>query len=370
MHKKRFVYFIFINILLLFIGYIILFYYQIGAKPPRSNASFWVDHMYDIKDSKAKSIDVPKIIIISGSNSLFGINSQIISEITAKPTLNLGLHAALDINFLYYKIKKYINEGDIVVMPLEYGYYNRKGYSKWFISNILMWGYGYYYDLSLFDKINFIWKANPGRVLKGVKAKFEMNMYKKEDNAAIKLKKLIATHGEQWRGYSYKSLNVDGDINADEFNIAKNIGAYINYSAEPSEHFLDTYTKIKKLVDDNNGKLYLVPPVTFRNPKFDLSNIQHINKLNAYSKKLKTNYGINIRCNPILFNIDEKYAFNTNSHPNKYGALIRSENLAQCINRLVSNDNVSNISNDEAVETLKLLENKYKNVVKTKPIPN
>lgn len=60
------------------------FYYQLGANVESES---WIEPMYQIKDKKALEIgDENKIIIVSGSNSLFGINTEMVSNITNKPT--------------------------------------------------------------------------------------------------------------------------------------------------------------------------------------------------------------------------------------------------------------------------------------------
>lgn len=360
MNKKRFIIFIFLNLITLLIMYITSFYYQLGANVKSES---WIEPMYQIKDKKALDIgNQNKIIIVSGSNSLFGINSEKISEITNKPVLNLAVHAGLDIDFLYYKIKKYIKPNDIIVMPLEYDHYTRNGYSDWFINNILVWGNDYFYNLSFVDKTKFIFNLNVDRLLLGLKHKINGEIYKSPENIIKDLTKIIDNEGERWRGYNYKSSNLDGDINADEtldFEYGK-----VNSPSNliPSDHFLNVYIKILTLVKKNNGKLILTHPVTSKHENYDLSKWNFQKQLdNSLAQMMK--HSLKIECNAALFHVDEKFVFNGSYHPNKYGALIRSENLAYCINELIKNSNFS-ISYKEALELTNKLELKYDGLVK------
>ncbi|MFA7022767.1 hypothetical protein [Aliarcobacter sp.] len=101
MNKKRFIIFIFLNLITLLIMYITSFYYQLGANVKSES---WIEPMYQIKDKKVLDIgNQNKIIIVSGSNSLFGINSEKISEITNKSVLNLAVPISQGFDGIYSK---------------------------------------------------------------------------------------------------------------------------------------------------------------------------------------------------------------------------------------------------------------------------
>ena len=95
---------------------------------------------------------------------------------------------------------------------------------------------------------------------------------------------------------------------------------------------------------------------------YDLSKWNFQKQLdNSLAQMMK--HSLKIECNAALFHVDEKFVFNGSYHPNKYGALIRSENLAYCINELIKNSNFS-ISYKEALELTNKLELKYDGLVK------
>lgn len=69
----------------------------------------------------------PKLIMISGSNFAFGLDSEKIREEFDRPVVNLGLHAGIKPHFNLEMARQNIQEGDIVVIGLEYGeYYPRE----------------------------------------------------------------------------------------------------------------------------------------------------------------------------------------------------------------------------------------------------
>lgn len=68
------------------------------------------------KAARLKSINEPKIILVSGSNLAFGMNSPMLQEAMNMPVVNLGLHGGLGNAFHEDTAKLNINSGDIVVI--------------------------------------------------------------------------------------------------------------------------------------------------------------------------------------------------------------------------------------------------------------
>lgn len=66
----------------------------------------------------------PKIIIVSGSSSAFGLNQKMLEEASGYKVANLGLHAGFGHLFHSELAKANINKGDIVLLGYEYGWQN------------------------------------------------------------------------------------------------------------------------------------------------------------------------------------------------------------------------------------------------------
>jgi len=363
MKAKNFLMTSFGLLLLFFSTYIALFYFQIGAP---IKAEWWINSSYHYKDYRAENIKQKKIIIAGGSNALVGINSKTIEKITPYPVVNLATHAGLDLNFYYYKIKQHIRDGDIVVLPLEFNYYSRTDkISDWFSNNMMAWGGNYLKQLDSIDLIKFFIAAAPADVYDGIKKKLKGKKTKNLSRQAVleQLKLLWSQEIPKWRGYDYTSLNYFGDINAskpvtyledNDYGSAQKI--------KISSHFLNMYKKIEVLIEQHHGTLYLTYPVTIRNRAFDLST----NESREYIEHLRlnlNNHNIDIQCNAALFNMDRIFFFDTHYHPNTYGALIRSENLANCLNKLINNDS-NKMSYHEAINHTNLLQKNLMDKVK------
>ena len=348
---------------LVFFGiYIGMFYYQLNSPV---KAAWWVHSAYQYKDFKSDKIKSKKIIIVAGSNALFGINSELIEKNTGYPVINLAVHAGLDIDYLYYKIKQNIKNGDIVVMPLELAHYYRdERASSWFSNNMMAWGNDYLGQLSPLQLAKFIINAEPGRILEGALTQIRNGgVNTKILSSDSVIKNVAAASKSPYSGvYNYTGMNEDGDFNIDKAVTFKKDAIYLKRRENITPYFIKTHEKINSLVKDHNGKLYLTYPVTIRNNRFDLSQQGSQNKIDKFEYSL-SQLDIKIYCNAALFNLDRMYFFNTQYHPNKYGALIRSNNLGDCLAELI-NDQYQKLPYDEAINKVNLLQLKYKDKVK------
>ena len=333
MSAKQFLFRGLLFILIFFAVYLLLFLYQLGAP---LKAGYWIQHINQYKNYRADSIKRKKIIIIAGSNALFGVNSAIIEKKTGYPVANMASNAGLDLSFLYYQVKNTIRTGDIVVMPLEFDYYTSQNnnYSKDFSNGMMIWGIDYLKNLSNIDLAKFIRDAEPVRILEGVIAQYESNSTNKnilsQQEVLGSLKKLWKKKEIKWRGYSYKSLNKYGEWSVDEPVQYMKDSEYLKDTDKISHKFVQLYNKIKKLAKDKNGTLVLTYPVTIKNKEFDLSTKKDLLKIKNFKAKLH-HRGISIYCDAAIFNMDRKYFFDLPYHTNRNGAKIRSENLAACL---------------------------------------
>ena len=94
--------------------------YQINAPTVTSRTFYELD---TLKSTFANSIKTSKLLIVSGSNSLFGIGSQMITQETGIPAVNTSIQAGFGINYMLHRTRALAKNGDIVLLPLEYELY-------------------------------------------------------------------------------------------------------------------------------------------------------------------------------------------------------------------------------------------------------
>lgn len=302
-------------------------------------AEWWVVNVYQFKGAVSQGINTKKIMFVSGSNSLFSIDSSIVESKIGLPVVNLATHAGLDLNYHYFIIRKYMKKGDIVVMPLEYSYYSATGNpTDWFVNNMTSWGQDYVFSLSPYDLLNFLSKITLKTIINGLTA----SKTDKISSFSEVQERIGSTKGE-FNGYSYKSLNKYGDINrfTNERTVIDKIkNTPIDYGTNIksiSPYALKTLSSIKKFVEKNGGQLIITWPVTMRDSLFDTNSPNTIKTLSNIKLKLHEN-GFDMRCSPTMTNLGSEFFMDSIYHTNGYGAVIRTTLLADCLKAILSND--------------------------------
>lgn len=326
-----------IVLLCFFLGfYLFLFSLRTGANV---KAEWWLKNVYDYKDYIAARTKSPKIIILSGSNAMFGIDSYIISSITGYPVVNLALHGGLDIQFLLFELEDHLGPDDIVIMPLEDAYYTRNELSQMFTNNMLAWGEDIYLKrITAFEYLNFFLSSPSSNAFKMLLKNDQSTKFLERQEAIYKIENLLKTEGARWRGYTFLSLNQYGDIISEnkitaELKKRSDEEGYLYYDvSNVSNRFLTYYRKIEKLAKDRQARLILTWSVMMKNRLFDLSNKETQMKIKDFQSILNRN-SIRIYCDPKSFQFDIDSFFNTKFHLNSQGTSIRSKKLADCINQ-------------------------------------
>lgn len=155
--------------------------------------SQWVYDAYEKKQLISERIKEKKIILLAGSNILFGVDSQAISEEFNIPVLNYGVNAGIELPYTLEAAKKVIHPGDMVLMPLEYPMYSYDGTpGVQMIDYIFSRDAGYFWKLSLKEQLHMLLHMEFERVLQGFLCQSETKIDKGLYGAHH-----IDTHGDQ-----------------------------------------------------------------------------------------------------------------------------------------------------------------------------
>lgn len=137
----------------------VIFYYSIifVLFPTPVAAEYWVREMLVLKRNLAQNLaGQPKIIVASGSSTLFNVDTNVLSNALHRPTINLGLMGGLPIETIFNEVNTVSVPGDLVIMALEPDYYCREtnpGYDPWQSRNAIAWNYTFWQNKSFFEKI-------------------------------------------------------------------------------------------------------------------------------------------------------------------------------------------------------------------------
>lgn len=140
---------------------------QIGTATPTSR---WVFDAYQLKLQAAAKITEPKVLVVAGSNAMFGIDSKQLSAYWQRPTINLAVNAGLGLDYILAQAQKAARRGDILILPLEYALYLDDGAAN---SQIIDYVIGrdpiYWNSLTQYQKTQFVLGMAPERWIQGLR---------------------------------------------------------------------------------------------------------------------------------------------------------------------------------------------------------
>lgn len=99
--------------------HLLLFWINLGIPMEQER---YIQEWLAKKDAYASSIEGRKLLFISGSNSLFGVDTRRIEQELGIPAVNFSTNATMRY-YTFKRAQKHLHPGDIVILPLEYPYY-------------------------------------------------------------------------------------------------------------------------------------------------------------------------------------------------------------------------------------------------------
>jgi hypothetical protein len=128
--------------------------------PTPVSAEYWVQELLVIKrDIVKKYAGTKKIIIASGSSTLFSIDAQLLTERLGMPVINLGLMGGMPLARILEEAAAAARPKDILLLALEPEYYCREettGFDEWVLRNAIAWDHTYWRQLGVIERVTAI----------------------------------------------------------------------------------------------------------------------------------------------------------------------------------------------------------------------
>lgn len=346
MNKHHYLPTLFLTVLILTLGYISLFLYQLNAPV---KAGHWLRNVYVVKNYIAQNLESPKVITVGGSNALFGINSAMIESAMGIRAVNFASLSTFPIQYHIYKLKKILNRGDTVILALEFNQYElTTQYNTQFVNDVMAWDTDFFWSLILLEKIKFILSVSPKRIMEGVLSKVLVNKLDEATRSARRssdpalIMKLIKNHwtknfilpNDYSLSYDFRNLNKYGDtINNFGSFLKEDINDYglsNNFFYSPTTW--KTLTEFKKYCHNKNIKLFITWSPTAINKALDFNKKITQKKIDEIIANIKT-VGIEILGEPNDFNYEKEFFFDTYDHLNNRGRNIRTKKILELLGR-------------------------------------
>lgn len=226
-----------------------------------------------------------RLIIDSGSNSLFGINSKMLEKELGFLTINLADNAGYPLKNKLLRIEKYSHKGDIILLPLEWQYYTYKKIPDVFLNNLMGNLSFYYFKDSFNEELKLIQKTPIYKFLDNLK--YHQSLI---ENEGLNLKNHIKKFKNGERG---DYVDDGGVLELDAGTKSVKCDQYVLGSALENGFILtDKFKKNNKIIKrlkKKNIQVFFTWPVVAGDSCYYKSNSNNLNKLitqiRGYMKK-------------------------------------------------------------------------------------
>ncbi|NET83883.1 MAG: hypothetical protein F6J94_18735 [Moorea sp. SIO1F2] len=289
---------------------------QIGTP---TESSRWIDEIYTIKSNIANSIKKPKLVIVSGSNALFGISCSQIHEETLVSCINGGTHAGLGIDYILTRAHSWLKSGDLVLLPLEYTHYTYDGKPSNVLTDyVLARDPKYLLSLNLTDQVRLISGISFKRVEQGIVAKFKTPQ---RINSGYQSKTI--------NDYGDETANRKADMTQQQIKaIAKITPNDKIYESINSSHGMSSIIKFINWCASHNIKVIATWPNTVWFDVYQEPKQQEFFKSIEYFYK---RHGVLILGKPEDFMYDKSMFYDTDYHLHDLGVNQRTKQLIDLI---------------------------------------
>jgi len=279
---------------------------MLAKKDNRSKYSHEVNALlaYERLDSLK---DTNKIVIISGSNGSFSINSKILEDSLRMPVVNTSTHAGIGIRMQFEIYKDFLKKGDIVIFCPEYC----NDWSRLYGSSTLISILSTHLPQA-YSKMNLRqWYHNFNTI--GI------------HYAGARRHEKVQPYGGP---YSASAVNSYGDISYPREH--QEIEHMYTVRGEMDKELTSYYQYIHKFLKDKEITLVYLPP-TFMKSNY-MERKSQIDSLEIFMK----DHDIPFQAKPERYVFDDTLYFDTSYHMTNYGADLRTLKMVEDVRRVLN----------------------------------
>lgn len=140
---------------------------QLGVPTPSSR---WVFDANQHKIAAANALSGPRVLVVAGSNAMFGIDSAQLETFWKRPVVNLAVNAGLGLPYILDLSRRVARPGDVILMPMEYALYLDQGKPNGqVVDYVVARDLDYWRSLSRLGQLHFAAVMAPERWVQGLR---------------------------------------------------------------------------------------------------------------------------------------------------------------------------------------------------------
>jgi hypothetical protein len=265
----------------------------------------------------------PRVLVDSGSNSLRAIVPELIETELKRPTFVIADNAAVPFRVKLDRLEKYAKSGDIIILPLEWGYYDAERFPQDFIDYITVKWSEYYFAMTKTERFwLFIGHIQLDKIIAGLGRLTDATPKLDQRNKRVH----VMNEKFNWSGVTKDSIeNRQRHVSMQGINCR----AYIEFRTGEAPEFLrETAIRLAKLQEDRQVTIAMTWPAVAGTDCYDFGELEsYVVKL----RKIFTDAGIAVIGDPKSSFFSEEHTLDTYYHVDIEAAYTRTRRLVEDI---------------------------------------
>lgn len=308
-----------------------------------AKGSYWIAKVLTYQDQlleQSKAKDKPRLIVIGGSNGLYGFDGNYLEKYSGYSVINLAVHLGFDLPFYEQRLRGRLRKGDVVLAALEHPIYRRESSTSFHQEQNLLWLERFFHYETPLERlesnletpsdiyVDLAWQKLTGEKRDltgladlgndGIVAPYIMDQPRP----------LHVSLADQY-GFFVLPLPANDEVKQ-QFKVKNWSYSLLPESAAGPTRAMDKLLEIKKTVESQGAKLVITWPAMAdisSHTRYDPILIAGYKAFQAAVNKA----GLRMICNPEDMFLPPEFFSDTVYHVNAWGAIERSIQLAKCL---------------------------------------
>jgi len=334
---------------------------QLGYSIPANRTEAWFANtarMRELLYDKQPENEKQTIFVVSGSNSLFSIASNVLAEKTGYNVRNYSLHAGMHIDILFSQIRNKVKSGDIVVAPLEWEARNRTLINQFDYENYL-----HHFSRSVEPPTRVLYDVFSSVPLRRWVDGIKSYLYQPHD--AVSYWDFYTHESLQYtwdrreanENYTHRALNEFGDINIE---LPMTTATWKDKSTfqvpeKSDKKWLKQLGEWNYYLQKKGVRLFLTSPILLEGNGPEIASVDTWIKIGRIRDQMAATE-TPLNCDPVTATYSNIYRYDTSYHANAEGSRLRTNELGECLVDFIDQKDVRTkpIDPEAVISTIKI----------------
>lgn len=322
----------------------LLFWSPVWLKDNPAKGSYWIAKVLTLQDQLlAAETGKPRLVIVGGSNGLYGFDGNYLEKYSNFDVVNLAVHLGFDLPFYEQRLRGRLRAGDVVVATLEHPVYRRDSTTSFHQEQNLLWLQRFFHYETPLERLrnnletpSEIYASLAWQKITGTPRNLEDLPLLGNDGVVAPdvMHESLPLHAAlaDQHGFFVLPLPANDEVKKEFGSKKKNPYTSLPVSAAVNTRAIANVEAMKRTVEAQGATFLVTWPAMADIPSHSRTDVALLEGYKAFQAEVNRG-GIRMVCDPEQQFLPPEFFSDTVYHVNAWGAIDRAIRLAQCLQR-------------------------------------